>query len=119
PPPLAGGAEETLPEAPGPAGEELEVLGRRRARAAALERLHGGLRGGDPGNGDEARAVVRRAGRPQVVHSARGGRRDRARGPDARARVPRRRRREAGGAGGGTEGPRPRGIAAEMSAGGS
>ena len=52
---LAEGAEEAVPGAPRRAREELEVLRRRRARAAVLGRLHACLRGGDPGHGDAAR----------------------------------------------------------------
>ena len=48
---LEEGAEEALPGAAGRAGEELEVLRRRRPRARALERVHGGLRGHDPRHG--------------------------------------------------------------------
>jgi PPK2 family polyphosphate:nucleotide phosphotransferase len=51
-------------------GEELEVLGQRHQRARALGRLHAGLRGDDPRHRDQARAVVRRARRQQVVHTS-------------------------------------------------
>ena len=51
---LAQGAEEALPGAARRAREELEVLGRGRARAPVLGRLHGRLRGGDPRDGDRS-----------------------------------------------------------------
>ena len=58
---LAQGAEEALPGAPRHAGEELEVLRRRRARAQVLGRLHARLRASHPRDGVRARAVVCRA----------------------------------------------------------
>ena len=39
---------------------------------AHWERVHGGLRGHDPRHGHPARPLVRRPGRQQVVHPARG-----------------------------------------------
>ena len=45
---VAQGAEAAVPGAARPAGEELEILGGRRQGARALERLHAGLRRGDP-----------------------------------------------------------------------
>ena len=45
---LERGAKATVPGAHRRAGQELEVLGRRRQRARVLGRLHGGLRGHDP-----------------------------------------------------------------------
>ena len=59
------------------AREALEVLARRRGRASALGRLHGGLRGRDSHDRDAARTLVRRPGGPQVVHPPGGGRGDR------------------------------------------
>ena len=59
---VAEGAEEALPAAAGPAGEELEVLGGGRPGAGALGRVHGGVRGDDPQHGDTACPLVRRAG---------------------------------------------------------
>ena len=51
-------------------GEELEVLDGGRQGAELLGRLPERVRGGDPPHGDATGAVVRRAGRPQVVHAA-------------------------------------------------
>ena len=77
-----------------PAGQELEVLGRRREGARPLGRLHAGVRGDDPAHRDAARAVVRRARRSQVVHAARGRGRGRRRAqepqPGASRRSPKR-----------------------------
>ena len=56
------GAEKAVHGAPRQAGEKLEILDRRRARAQVLGRLHARVRGSDPGYGIETRAVVRRAG---------------------------------------------------------
>ena len=63
-----------LPGAARAAREELEVLAGRRARAQALEGLPGGLRGRDPRDRHEARAVVHRARGQEVVRPAGGGR---------------------------------------------
>ncbi len=74
---LERGAEAPLPRAHREAGEELEVLPRRRRRARALGRVHARLRGGDPRHRDAGGALVRRAGGQQVVHAhgrRRGGR---------------------------------------------
>ena len=67
-------AEEALPRAPREPGEELEVLGQRRQGARPLGGLHGGLRGHDPPHRHRRCALVRRAGRQQVVHARRGRR---------------------------------------------
>ena len=65
----------------------------RREGARVLGRLHARVRGGDPGDGVEARAVVRRACRQQVVHSARGRRGDRGRVGGPRPHIPETQRR--------------------------
>ncbi len=57
-------------------------------RAQALEGLPGGLRGRDPRDGHEARAVVHRAGGQEVVRPAGGGRRDLRRARAARPALP-------------------------------
>ena len=90
--------------------EALEVLGRRRARARLLGRLHARLRGSDPRHGVESRAVVRGAGRQQMVYPARRRRGDRGGGGEARAELPEDRRGKEEGAGGGTCGACPREI---------
>ena len=74
---LEGGAEAAIPRAARPAREELEVLGVRRRRARATGRDTGCVRGGDPATPRRSSAVVRRAGRQQVVHAP--GRRGRGR----------------------------------------
>jgi Polyphosphate kinase 2 (PPK2) len=63
---IAQGTGEALHLAPRRAGEELEVLAFRRAGTQVLGGLDARLRGSDRRNGDEARAVVRRAGRCSV-----------------------------------------------------
>ncbi len=85
------------------AGEELEVLARRRERARVLGRLHGGVRRRDPAHGLASRPVVRRAGRQQVVHAAGGGEGHRGDAARPQAEVPRARRGEEGGV---RQGPR-------------
>src|SRR5712664_3602804 len=65
-----GGAEETLPRAARGSQEKLEVLHGRRQRTRLLEGLPGSLRGDDPEYRDEARAVVHRSCRQQVVYAA-------------------------------------------------
>ena len=52
---VSEGAEEAVPRAPRRAGEELEVLGGRRAGARVLGRLHGGVRGRDPATATRTR----------------------------------------------------------------
>ena len=59
---LEGGAAEALSRAARSAGEELEVLRQRREGARVLGRLHEGLRGDDPRDGDGGFAVVCGAG---------------------------------------------------------
>ena len=93
PPRLEGRAEEALPRAPRRAREELEILAGRREGAELLGRLHEGLRGHDPAHGGTAGAVVRRARRQQMVHSACRGRGDRPRDRAARPQLPGRRLR--------------------------
>ena len=67
------GTAPAIPRSARRAREELEVLPRRRPGAPPLGRVHGGLRGHDPPHELGARALVRRARRPQVVHpSGRG-----------------------------------------------
>ena len=78
----------------------LEVLRVRRPRAQVLGRLHARVRGGDPSHGVQTRAVVRGAGRQQVVHPACRRRGDRGGGGGARPRIPEDRRGEGEGAGG-------------------
>ena len=56
------------------AGEELEVLRHRREGARLLGRLHGGVRGDDPRDGDGGFAVVCGAGGQQMVHARGRGR---------------------------------------------
>ena len=56
PQPVPEGAEEALHGAARQAGEELEVLRLRRARAALLGRLHARVRGGHTGDGVEEHA---------------------------------------------------------------
>jgi len=68
-----GGAEATLPRAPGRSGEAVEVLVRRSRGAGALEEVHARLRGDDPRDRERERALVRRPGRPQMVHPDRRG----------------------------------------------
>jgi Polyphosphate kinase 2 (PPK2) len=67
---IAQGTGEALHLAPRRAGEELEVLAFRRAGTQVLGGLDARLRGSDRRNGDEARAVVRRAGRCSVGSSS-------------------------------------------------
>ena len=106
PPCLAEGAEEAAARAPGQAGQELEVLRRRRQGADALEGLPARLRGHDPRDRHAARAVVRRPGRPQVVHAPGRGRRHhrRARGHGSEVSVAE--QSAAQGAPGGAQDPR-------------
>ena len=69
---VQGRAEGPVPGAAEPAGEELEVLGRRPGRAGVLGRLHGGVRGCARGDEHEVGAVVRDPGRLQVGDAGRG-----------------------------------------------
>ena len=82
---LEGRAAQALPRAARQAREELEVLARRRRRAQALRRLHGGLRRHDPPHRHRRGAVVRGSGRSQVVHAAGGLVGDHRRHPIARS----------------------------------
>ena len=101
---LEQGAEGALPRAPRSAGEELEVLDGRREGAGPLERLHEGVRGADPRDGDAARALVRGARRQEVVHAPRGGRRGPRRPREAAPRLPEGGRGQEEGARGGAGG---------------
>ena len=71
PPHLEGGAARALPEAAREAGEELEVLARRRRRARALHGIHERLRGHDSTHRHRVGAVARRACGSQMVHAYR------------------------------------------------
>ena len=64
---LQGRAARALPRAAGARGQALQVLGQRRARAAQLGRLPGGLPRRGDADLDAVGAVVRGPGRPQVV----------------------------------------------------
>ena len=55
---------------------------------APLGRLHAGVRGDDSAHRDAARAVVRRAGRSQMVHAARGRGRGRRRAQEPQPGLP-------------------------------
>ncbi len=72
---LARGAAPALSRPHRRAGQELEVLHVGRQGARALGRLHGGVRRDDPRDQPAGSALVRGAGRQQVVHPAGGGRR--------------------------------------------
>ena len=80
PQPVAGGAADPLPAPDRPAGEELEVLGERRARAPLLGRLPAGVLGDAHPHEHRLGALARHPGRPQVVrpHRRLGGDRERA-----------------------------------------
>ena len=93
------------------AREELEVFRLGRARAQVLGRLHARVRGGDPGHRDQACAVVRGAGRQQVVHPACRRRGDRRGGRGARPRISEGRRGQEEGAGGRARGACRRDLA--------
>ena len=55
------------------AGQALEIFHGRRRRAQALGQIHGRLRGHDPANQHAGGALVRGAGRPQMVRAHGGG----------------------------------------------
>jgi hypothetical protein len=67
---LPGRAGQAVPQAHRPPGEELEVLFQRRPGAGLLGRVPAGLRGHAGPDQHEVGAVVRGAGRPQVVQPA-------------------------------------------------
>jgi hypothetical protein len=77
PAPFARRTAQAIPGAPGPSAKKLEIFTGRRARARLLEKISEGLRRGHPRDRHAPRAVVRGAGRSQMVFAAGGGRRDR------------------------------------------
>ena len=84
---LKGGAAQALPRADRGTRQALEILAARRCGAQALGRLHGRLRGHDPPYRDARGALVRGAGRQQVVHAARRGGCDRRADGKARSAI--------------------------------
>ena len=88
PEPVEGGAAIRFLQADGPAGEELEVLGRRRAGTAALGRLPAGVLGDAGAHQHGVGAVVRDPGRPEVVRPDLRGRRARPHADRDRPAVP-------------------------------
>jgi len=85
---VEGEAEGALPGAHRAAGQELEVLARRREGARRMEGLHVGLRGCHPPHRVERGAVDRGSGRQEVVREARRGGRHRRCARTPRPRVP-------------------------------
>ena len=77
-----GRAAGALSEAPGGAGEELEVLRRRHPRAAVLGRLPAGLRGYDSSHRGRTCTLVRGTSQQKVVRAP-GGIDDRGGRPEA------------------------------------
>ena len=73
PPPLEGGAEAAVHRSPRQPRQALEVQRRRCRGAAALGRVHDGVRAGHHGHVDAVGAVVRGSRRQQTDHP--GGRR--------------------------------------------
>src|SRR5665213_2558335 len=93
---LEGRAARKVPRPARPARQELEVLDGRCHRARAVEQISGGLSGNGPAHLEPRGALVRGAGRPQMVRAGGDRLRHRQCARRARSEIPESRSRLAG-----------------------